>query len=159
MIGWELDGPALGALGDATGARCPECACPLDERAEDGGHAIDCLVVNRGGARAGAGRTPGKRKLETTPHRLRLPKDVIEAAQQRALDLSADMCRHVSRQEVYRGLVAGELAPLATDGAGPWKSETLWLTPEQSARLHACAEKQSLSLPNAADFLCRNAGF
>jgi hypothetical protein len=110
-------------------------------------------------ARAGAGRAKGKRKLATSPHRLRLPRDVIAAAQQRALDLSADLCRHVSRQEVYRGLVAGELAPLATDGAGPWVSETLWLTAEQSARLCACAEKRSLNLSGAADFLCRYAEF
>jgi hypothetical protein len=100
-----------------------------------------------------------RHEIETTPLQLHLPEDVIEAAQQRALELSADMCRHVSRQEVYRGLVAGELAPLATDGAGPLASETMRLTSEQSVRLHACAVKLSLSLPGAADFLCRNAEF
>jgi hypothetical protein len=319
VTGWELDGLGLDALGElAVGQRCPECACPLDEHAPDGGHAIDCIVVNCSDAigrvvvpgippcrvraclwpsvrvghcvkhdtpevramsrphqyvfngrrivlesqlwdelpaeaqqmavittsapiapaltappslapratgrpcwawcgrpgpaphchpasrygraptfpclvcgreihacegnvllcrddcaefvrdletlgpaqtSAGAGRAKGKRKLATSPHRLRLPRDVIAAAQQRALDLSADLCRHVSRQEVYRGLVAGELAPLAVAGGAPWKSETLWLTAEQSARLHACAEKRSLSLPGAADLLCRNAEF
>jgi hypothetical protein len=47
VTGWEIDGPALDAQGErAAGARCPECSCPLDERAEDGGHAIHCIVVN-----------------------------------------------------------------------------------------------------------------
>jgi hypothetical protein len=48
VTGWELDGPALDALGEPAdkGQRCPECACPLDEHAPDGGHAIDCIVVN-----------------------------------------------------------------------------------------------------------------
>jgi hypothetical protein len=111
----------------------------------------------RGGARAGAGWPKGKRKLETAPVPLRLPLDVIEAATARALELSRVEARKVSRQEVYRRLIDGSLPPLQVDGSGPWKSETLHLTEEQTGRLDLVAARPDMNRSRAADFLLRNA--
>lgn len=115
-------------------------------------------VERRGGRREGAGWPKGKRKLETSPVPLRLPRDVIEAAGARARELSRADGRKVSRQEVYRRLIAGDLQPLQVAGDGPWKSETLHLTAEQVRRLDDVAGRPDMNRSRAADFLCRTGG-
>jgi hypothetical protein len=85
---------------------------------------------NSGGKREGAGR----KRVGNVHLYVRLPADVIEAATQLALELSADECRPVPRQEVYRRILAGTLPRMRVDGSGPLSRDRLTITAVQLDR-------------------------